>query len=129
MKLKHTSTPCTKINSKCLKDLNIRYDTKKLLEENIGKTFSDINLMNIYFLVSLPKQIGMYKFLHSKGNHKKRQKQNGRKDLQMMHPARAYFPKYINSSYNSISKQTNKQTTQSNNGQKTKTDISPKTYS
>ena len=84
MKLKHTSTPCTKINSKCLKDLNIRYDTKKLLEENIGKTFSDINLMNIYFLVSLPKQIGMYKFLHSKGNHKKRQKQNGRKDLQMM---------------------------------------------
>ena len=40
--------------------------------------------MNIYFLVSLPRQIGMYKFLHSKGNHKKRQKQNGRKDLQMM---------------------------------------------
>ena len=42
-------TPCTKINSKRIKGLNVRPETMKLLEESIGKTLSDINHSNILY--------------------------------------------------------------------------------
>ena len=95
MKLEDSLTPNKKINSKWIKDLNVRADTIKLLEENIGKTPFNINhsktfydppprVMKIKTKISKWDLIKLEKLLHSKRNHKKYKNttQNGRKYLQ-----------------------------------------------
>ena len=95
--LDHSLTPHIKICSKWIKDLNVRPDTVKLLEENIGKTLPGISHSNI-FLDPSPRikgintktnkwdQLKLKSFCTAKEtiNKMKRQPQIGRKYLQMM---------------------------------------------
>ena len=78
-------TPYTKINSKWIKDLNVRPETIKLLGENIGRTLDNINqskilydppprVMEIETKVNKWDLIKLKKFLHSKGNYKQGEK-------------------------------------------------------
>ena len=52
MKLQHSLTPYTKTNSKWIKNLNVRLDTIKLLEENTSRILFDINHSNIFLDLS-----------------------------------------------------------------------------
>ena len=96
MKLEHSLTPYTKINSKWIKDLNIRPDTIKLLEENIGRTLHVINHSKILFDppprgMEIKTTINKWDLMKLKSfctaketiNKMKDNPQNGRKYLQM----------------------------------------------
>ena len=85
MKLDHFLTPHTKINSKWIKDLNIRPETIKLLEENTGKTVSDISHsrtlydpppreMEIKARINKWDLIKIKSFCTNKGNYKQGEK-------------------------------------------------------
>ena len=96
MKLEHFVTAYTKINLKWIKDLNVRPDTIKLLEENIGRTLFDINHSKIFFdplprVMEIKAKINKWDLMKRKGlctaketlNKTTRHPQNGRKYLQM----------------------------------------------
>uniref|UniRef100_A0A8D0WEC2 Uncharacterized protein n=1 Tax=Sus scrofa TaxID=9823 RepID=A0A8D0WEC2_PIG len=81
MKLEHSLTPYTKINSTWIKDLDIRPDTTKPLEENIGQTLSDMNDSSVFpdpplRVMTIKTKINKWdlKFLYSKGNPKQNEK-------------------------------------------------------
>ena len=128
MKSEHFLTSYTKISSKWIKDLNVRPETIKLLEETIGRTLDDINhskilcdphprVMEIKTKVSKWDLIKLKNFCTAKEttNKVKRQPSEWEKII-AKETTDKEFPKYISSSYNSIPE---KQTTQSKNGKKT----------
>ena len=95
MKLEHSLTPYTKINSKWIRDLNVRPDTINLLEKNIERTLFDINHSKIFFdppprVMEIKTKINKWDLMKLKTfckakkttNKTKRQPQNGIKYLQ-----------------------------------------------
>ena len=77
MKLEHFLTPYTKINSKWIKDLNVRPEAIQLLEESIGRTVCDINYSKILYdppprILEIKTKINKWDLI--KGNSKQGEK-------------------------------------------------------
>ena len=129
MQLKQFLTPYTKINSKWIKDLNVRPKSLNLLEENIGRTFDNINqskilydppprVMEIKTKVNKWNLIKLKRFCTAKESISKvkRQPSESEKITANETTDKGLIPKYVSSSYNS---KLEKQTTQSKSGKKT----------
>ena len=77
MKLEHFLTPYKKIHSKWIKDLNLRPETIKLLEENMGRTLSDINQSKIVYdpppsIMEIKRKISKWDLIRHKSFCKQR---------------------------------------------------------
>ena len=128
MKLEHYLILYTKINSKWIKDLNVRPESIKLLEENIGRTLDDISQSKIFYdppsrVMEIKTKISKWDLIKLKSfctaqestNKVKKQPSEWEK-MVAKETTDKEFPKYTSSSYNLMLE---KQTTQSNSGEKT----------
>ena len=129
MNLEHFLMPYTKINSKWIKDLNVRPEPIKFFEENIGKTLNNINESKILYdppprVMEMKTEVNKLELIKLKSfftatetiNKVKRQPSEWEKIIAKETTGRGLISKYTSSSYNSIPE---KQTTQSKSGEKT----------
>ena len=117
MKLGHSLTPYTKVNSEWMKDLNVRQQSIKMLEENIGSNLFHISHSNFFQAMS-PKasetkaKMNFWDFVKIKSfctaketvKKTKRQPRNGRIYLQMMLQIKDWYPRSTKNFSNSICK-------------------------
>ena len=90
MKLEYSLTPYTKINSKWIKDLNVRPDTTKLFKGNVGRTLFDINQSKALFdpqprVIKIKTKINRWNLIKVKSfcTSKRNQKENEKTTLRM----------------------------------------------
>jgi len=128
MKLEHFLIPYTKINSKWIRDLNVRPETIKLLEENIGRILDVINQSKILYdppprVMEIKTKVNKWDLVKIKGfstpketvSKVKRKPPEGEKIVADEVTDKGLISKIYNSSYNSMPE---KQTTQSKSGKK-----------
>ena len=128
MKLEHSLTPYTKINSKWIRDLNVRPDIIRLLEKNIGRTLLDINHSKIFFdppprVMEIKTKINKWdlmilkSFCTAKETMNKMKKQAS--DWEKIFANKATDRRLISKIYKQLMQLNMKKTTQSKNGQNT----------